>query len=220
MIWNSKASTAVAAILVSAVALLGGGALASEPLRLNATQMDAVTAGAAITSAAAHAVAVGKKGTLSLTDANTTGAVKNKKNAQTSGDAVAIAAGDLSAGTDAVSVSEVSGDTAYAGVVATTSGVAIEGDSLAISEVETSAKQTGVVYRASGSATTYVDGDTVSAEATVVPYGDGGLVFSKGHSIASTTEPGQVTASGSIMVVAAPGLVNGLPGKGKSLGKK
>ncbi len=211
---NSKASAAVTATLISAAALLGwGSVLASEPVHLSQAQMDAVTAGGALALTSAAGVAVGGE-TLALTDTAASTSVKNKKNAKASSGATAIAAGNSSAGTDIIALSEVSGDTAHAGVVATTSGEASEDGPIVISTVDTSAKQTGVVYKATGTATTYVDGDDVTAEATVVPYGEGALVWTTGSSTASTTESGQVTASGSIMVVDAPGLRGrSIPGK-------
>jgi hypothetical protein len=211
----SKTPVVVAATLVSATAL-ASDTLAAEPLRLSAAQMDAVTAGVLpFQASSAAAVAVGAEGTLALTGTTAITSVKNDMNASASGDGSAIAASDMLAATEGTGIAHVEGDHAYVGVIADTSGVAVGEDALSASGFKTSATKTGAVYKASGTAYTYVDGEIVYAEATVIPYGDGALVLKNtGASTQSTTEPGLVAVSGSIMIVDAPGLRGrGVPGK-------
>ncbi len=60
MIQKSAASAAVAATIVSVVALLADGALASEPLRLNDAQMDTITAGMVSVESYSHSFSIGE----------------------------------------------------------------------------------------------------------------------------------------------------------------
>ena len=84
---SSTASAAAAAAVLSTLLFGGDGTLASEPMRLNAGQMDAVTAGEALTVSAATAVAVGFSRSVALTDTAAVTILTGGTYRQTSGEA-------------------------------------------------------------------------------------------------------------------------------------
>ncbi len=189
-----KAPAAVAATLVSAVALLGSTyALASEPMRLTAAQMDAVTAGGVVlqdTDAEATAVsrlraAVTKAVTNAITERT------DDRKAQASGEAAATATGDLYAGTDAGSLSLIAkDDAAYAGILVNVSGEAFGDDAFSTGRVKTNAIERGPVIIAWGWGWTYANGEAAQTIGESVPFAEGGITRTRSTTKERTTKSG------------------------------
>ncbi len=189
---SSTASIAFTIATLSGVFFVGQGTLASEPMRLNAGQMDTVTAGAAIQQSNATAVSVTKGGG-SLAEVSTAAVVvvTDDKNAQASGKADATAASDLYAGTDADGLSLIAADEkTYAGVYTATSGAAVGDSAYSNSQVKTTTVQRGNLIIAEGSGSSYANGERVQVKGGTVPLAGGTNTIKRSTTTERTTKSG------------------------------
>ncbi len=156
-----SASGVVAVTLVSAVAFAGAnGVAAAEPLRLDTQQLDAVTAGLALSKTGIRSFALGKRGTLAVGSATTNAISQGARQAYTSSAGVALAAGDKLADTGVDNLSLIADQNAHAGVQTTTEGTTLGDKAVSLSEGGTSAVQMGGNIGAEGAGYTYAEGDS------------------------------------------------------------
>lgn len=194
MFQKSIKSAAVAASFLSVTILLtGADARASDLMRLDAAQMDAVTAGGRIVQDT-NAEAVGRSRlgaalAVALTKANSKRTDERK--AQTYGEATIRAAGDVSAEIDANSLSLIAkNDATYAGVDVSVSGEALGDNAFAVGGIKTKAIERGPVIISWGWGWTYANGETAQTTADTVPLAEGEITGTHSTTRQHTTRRG------------------------------
>lgn len=194
MFQKSIKSAAIAASFFSVtIVLTGADARASDLMRLDAAQMDSVTAGGRIVQLTNAEATARSRLRAALAEALTKADSKrtDERNARTSGEATVRAAGDVSAATDASSLSLIAkNDAAYAGVDVSVSGEALGDNAFAVGGIKTKAIERGPVIISWGWGWTYAYGETAQTTAETVPLAEGDITRTRSRTRQHTTKRG------------------------------